>query len=55
MLGKRIMKRQFEPLGDVSQPMCELVDCMLLIEPSDRPSAAEVLAVARSAAALQGA
>jgi len=47
MLGKRIMARQFEPLGDVSPPMVDLVDRMLLINPAERPSAGEVLAFAR--------
>ena len=46
MLGKRIMSRQFEPLGDVSPQLIELVDRMLALDPSDRPTAAEVHAIA---------
>ena len=59
VLGKRIMARKFEPLGNVgvtSQHCCELVDRMLQINPADRPTAPELVAVARvAAAALQGA
>jgi serine/threonine protein kinase len=51
MLGKRIMKRQFEPLGDVSPEMVDLVDRMLQLDPADRPTAAEVYEIAASAAA----
>ena len=51
MLGKRIMKRQFEPLGDVSPEMVDLVDRMLQLDPTDRPGAAEVYSIAAAAAA----
>ena len=49
MLGKRIMKGQFEPMGGVSAALVELVNCMLQVKAADRPSAAEVLAFARAA------
>jgi serine/threonine protein kinase len=51
MLGKRIMKRQFEPLGAVSPEMVSLVDRMLQLDPADRPTAAEVYEIAAAAAA----
>ena len=54
MLGKRIMARQFEPMASVSEEMAHLVDRMLKIDPSERPSAAEVLDLARAAAEVHG-
>ena len=54
-LGKRIMARQFEPLGDFSRQMVDVVDSMLQINPADRPTAAEVLAHARAAIAARSA
>ena len=55
MLGKRIMARQFEPLGDVSAHLVQLVDRMLQVNPADRPDASEVHASACAAlAALHG-
>ena len=49
MLGKRIMARQFQPLGDVSPALVQLVDSMLQVTPADRPSASSVHAQTRSA------
>lgn len=49
MLGKRIMKGQFEPMGDVSPQLSELVNRMLQVTPADRPSATEVLELAHAA------
>merc|ERR1712054_233351 len=43
MLGKRIMKGEFEALSDVSAELNALVNRMLQINPADRPSAAEVV------------
>jgi len=54
MLGKRIMARQFEPLGDVSPQLVGLVDRMLQVNPADRPDAAEVRDFARAALAAHG-
>ena len=49
MLGRRIMSRQFEPLpAGYSSEMGQLVDAMLQLEPSHRPSAADILSVARA-------
>lgn len=53
MLGKRIMRRQFEPLGDVTWELTSLVDRMLQLDPADRPAAAEVYLVAANALASQ--
>jgi len=50
MLGKRIMARKFEPFGDgISSLLRETVDGMLQITPTERPTAAAVLHVARKA------
>ena len=51
MLGKRIMARQFEPLGEVSESLYALVDSMLQVDPSKRPTAAEVHLLASEAGA----
>lgn len=51
MLGKRIMARQFEPLVDASVELVQLVDRMLQVDPADRPTAAEVFALATAATA----
>ena len=49
MLGRRITSRQFEPLpAGYSSEMGQLVDAMLQLEPSHRPSAADILSVARA-------
>ena len=50
MLGKRIMKRQFEPLNESSPELADLVGRMLQLNPADRPTAAEVHAIALAAA-----
>ena len=43
VLGKRIMGRKFEPISeDYSQPLAAIVDRMLQIDPSNRPTAAEI-------------
>ena len=49
VLGKRIMARQFEPLGDVSPQLVEAVDRMLQVSSADRLAATEVLALAIAA------
>jgi len=49
MLGKRIMARQFQPMGDASNALVDLVDSMLQLDPADRPSAANLYAQTRSA------
>ena len=52
MLGKRIMARQFDPIGNVSAALVSCIDRMLQINPADRPSAAEAYALAL--ASMQG-
>ena len=43
VLGKRIMGRKFEPISeDYSPPLAAIVDRMLQIDPSNRPTAAEI-------------
>jgi len=54
ILGKRIMSGQFQPLGDVSPGLVQLVNSMLQVDPASRPSAAEVLALGRAATGVPG-
>jgi len=54
ILGKRIMSGQFQPLGDVSSGLVQLVNSMLQVDPASRPSAAEVLALGRAATGVPG-
>ena len=50
VLGKRITSCQYEPVGDSYSPqLSSLVGKMLQSNPADRPSAAEVLAIASEA------
>ena len=46
VLGKRIMNRQFDPITDSHSPqLAAIIDRMLQIDPSNRPTAAEVFDV----------
>ena len=49
VLGKRIMARKFEPMGDIADSLVALVDTMLQVSATDRPTAAEVLERSRDA------
>jgi len=49
VLGKRIMARKFEPMGDVSNELVALVDVMLQVDAASRPTAADVFARAQEA------
>ena len=55
VLGKRIMARQFEPLGEVSPYLVQAVDQTLQVSPADRLAATEVLALAVAAREASGA
>mmetsp|Transcript_52015 Transcript_52015/g.119675 ORF Transcript_52015/g.119675 Transcript_52015/m.119675 type:complete len:152 (-) Transcript_52015:268-723(-) len=55
VLGKRIMSRQYEPVGDSRSPqLAQLVDQMLQINPADRPTAEAVFVAARAACEAHG-
>jgi hypothetical protein len=43
------MARKFEPMGDIADSLVALVDTMLQVSATDRPTAAEVLERSRDA------